>query len=88
MCLSLSDVFTLSCLLTAINVSNEFDQENNEMTLDATGPVSTTADYDFVSKMQASIVGEWDPLGSLWSCTSGDAELYHRDSSLTSISEL
>ena len=52
----LSDVFTLNNLLTAINVSNEFDQENNEMTLDATGPVSTTADYDFVSKMRASIV--------------------------------
>ena len=31
----LSDVFTLNNLLTAINVSNEFDQENNEMTLDA-----------------------------------------------------
>ena len=36
----LSDVFTLNNLLTAINVSNEFDQENNEMTLDATGPLS------------------------------------------------
>ncbi len=40
----------LNNLLTAINGGNEFDQENNEMTLETpTGPVSTTADYDFVS---------------------------------------
>ncbi len=45
----------LNNLLTAINVGNEFDQENNEMTLDATGPVSTTADSILVSKMWASI---------------------------------
>lgn len=52
----LSDVFTLSDLLTHINVKNSLDQENNTMTLDASGDVLTVADYDFVSKMRASVV--------------------------------
>lgn len=52
----LSDVFTLNSLLTEINVLNQFDTQSNTMTLDASGQVSTTADYDFVSKMRASIV--------------------------------
>ena len=52
----LSDVFTLNNLLTAINVENTFDEQQNEIIIDATGDVLTTADYDFVSKMRASIV--------------------------------
>ncbi|WP_124057536.1 UDP-N-acetylglucosamine 1-carboxyvinyltransferase [Vaginisenegalia massiliensis] len=52
----LSDVHTLNELLNNINVLNTFDEENNEMILDASGQVVTTADYDFVSKMRASVV--------------------------------
>lgn len=52
----LSDVYTINELLNNINVKNQFDTENNTIVLDATGDVSTTADYDFVSKMRASIV--------------------------------
>ncbi|HJF16460.1 MAG TPA: UDP-N-acetylglucosamine 1-carboxyvinyltransferase [Globicatella sulfidifaciens] len=52
----LSDVYTINELLNNINVKNKFDTENNTMVLDATGDILTTADYDFVSKMRASIV--------------------------------
>ena len=52
----LSDVYTINELLNNINVKNQFDTENNNMVLDATGDILTTADYDFVSKMRASIV--------------------------------
>ncbi|OFK55875.1 UDP-N-acetylglucosamine 1-carboxyvinyltransferase [Globicatella sp. HMSC072A10] len=52
----LSDVYTINELLNNINVKNKFDTENNTMILDATGDILTTADYDFVSKMRASIV--------------------------------
>ncbi|MCW6676561.1 UDP-N-acetylglucosamine 1-carboxyvinyltransferase [Aerococcaceae bacterium NML180378] len=52
----LSDVAILNELLTNLNVENDFNTETNEMTIDATGDVKTTADYDFVSKMRASIV--------------------------------
>lgn len=51
----LSDVHTLKELLKNINVKNTFDESNNEMEIDATGDVLTVADYDFVSKMRASI---------------------------------
>lgn len=52
----LSDVFTINELLTNINVKNIFNQEENSMVIDATGDITTVADYDFVSKMRASIV--------------------------------
>lgn len=52
----LSDVYTLNELLSNLNVVNQFDEATNEMIIDATGDVQTTADYDFVSKMRASIV--------------------------------
>lgn len=52
----LSDVHTMNELLNNLNVFNTFDKENNEMHIDATGEVSTKADYDFVSIMRASIV--------------------------------
>lgn len=52
----LSDVFTINELLTNINVKNEFKQKENSMVIDATGEIATIADYDFVSKMRASIV--------------------------------
>lgn len=51
----LSDVFTMNELLTNINVENSFNQSNNTMKIDASGNVLTIADYDFVSKMRASI---------------------------------
>ena len=49
----LSDVHTINELLMAINVDSEFDEKNNHVTIDAQGDISTTADYDFVSKMRA-----------------------------------
>lgn len=52
----LSDVYTMKELLTNINVAAKFDETHNKMTIDATGKVLTTADYDYVSKMRASIV--------------------------------
>lgn len=52
----LSDVHTMNELLSNLNVPNQFDEAANEMHIDATGDVSTKADYDFVSKMRASIV--------------------------------
>lgn len=51
----LSDVKTLNALLTNLNVKNTFDEANNTMMIDATGDVTSMADYDFVSKMRASI---------------------------------
>lgn len=52
----LSDVETLNELLNTIQIKTVFDQYENTLTVDATGDVLTTADYDFVSKMRASIV--------------------------------
>lgn len=52
----LSDVYTITELLNNLNVKTAFNTENNTMELDATNEISTTADYDFVSKMRASIV--------------------------------
>ena len=51
----LSDVLTINELLKNINVKNSFDHATNSMEIDATGEVTTVADYDFVSKMRASI---------------------------------
>lgn len=52
----LSDVLTLEELLNNLHIKTSFDKDQNVMTLDARGDISTTADYDFVSKMRASIV--------------------------------
>ncbi|MGX7109327.1 UDP-N-acetylglucosamine 1-carboxyvinyltransferase [Facklamia miroungae] len=52
----LSDVITMNELLKNIDLKTKFNQARNLMTLDATGQVKTMADYDFVSKMRASIV--------------------------------
>ena len=52
----LSDVYTMNELLRTIQVENQFFDGINEMVIDATGDVLTTAEYDFVSKMRASIV--------------------------------
>lgn len=52
----LSDVHTINELLNNINVKNTFDENSNSMTIDATADVDTIADYDFISKMRASIV--------------------------------
>ncbi|UUX33995.1 UDP-N-acetylglucosamine 1-carboxyvinyltransferase [Fundicoccus culcitae] len=52
----LADVHTINELLNQINVKNTFDEPNNTVDVDATGEVLTVADYDFVSKMRASIV--------------------------------
>lgn len=52
----LSDVYTLTELLKHLNITVNFDEKNYAMTLDASRELLTTADYDFVSKMRASIV--------------------------------
>ncbi|WP_282920500.1 UDP-N-acetylglucosamine 1-carboxyvinyltransferase [Ignavigranum ruoffiae] len=51
----LSDVLTINALLNNINVKNSFNHETNTMIIDASGEIDTIADYDFVSKMRASI---------------------------------
>ncbi|MBG9981792.1 UDP-N-acetylglucosamine 1-carboxyvinyltransferase [Aerococcaceae bacterium DSM 111020] len=52
----LSDVYILNELLNTINAVTHFDEANNQLTIDATGDILSVADYDFVSKMRASIV--------------------------------
>ena len=52
----LSDVHTINELLMNIGVWNQFNEATKEMVLDATRDVQSVADYDFVSKMRASIV--------------------------------
>ncbi len=52
----LSDVYILNELLNTINAVTHFDEAKNQLTIDATGDILSIADYDFVSKMRASIV--------------------------------
>lgn len=52
----LSDVILMKDLLDNLNAKVIFDEEENSLHIDATDDISTVADYDFVSKMRASIV--------------------------------
>ncbi len=52
----LSDVFTMNQVIKHLNVAIDFDEGANEVTIDATQPLGIEANYEYVSKMRASIV--------------------------------
>ena len=52
----LSDVFTMNQVIKHLNTTVEFNQEENQVTIDATQPLDVEANYEYVSKMRASIV--------------------------------
>ena len=52
----LSDVFTMNQVIKHLNVAIDFDEDANEVTIDATQPLGIEANYEYVSKMRASIV--------------------------------
>ena len=52
----LSDVFTMNQVIKHLNVAIDFDEDANEVTKDATQPLGIEANYEYVSKMRASIV--------------------------------
>lgn len=52
----LSDVFMMNNVVRGLDISVEFDQEKNQVTVDASGSILDVAPYEYVSKMRASIV--------------------------------
>lgn len=52
----LSDVFMMNQVIRHLNADVEFNENNNEVKIDASGELSAEATYEFVSKMRASIV--------------------------------
>lgn len=52
----LSDVFTMNEVIRHLNADVEFNEENNEITIDASKQLAVEAPYEYVSKMRASIV--------------------------------
>lgn len=52
----LSDVFTMNNVIRFLNAKVGFDQEQKEIMIDATDPLSYEAPFKYVSKMRASIV--------------------------------
>lgn len=52
----LSDVFTMNQVIKHLNVAIDFDEDANEVTIDTTQPLGIEANYEYVSKMRASIV--------------------------------
>lgn len=52
----LSDVFTMNQVIKHLNVDIEFNEEENQVTIDATQPLGIEANYEYVSQMRASIV--------------------------------
>lgn len=52
----LSDVFLMNEVVRHLNASVNFDQRNNQITIDASKELTTEAPYEYVSKMRASIV--------------------------------
>lgn len=53
---NLADVKTIGEVLRSLNAKVEYDTANNEMVIDASGPLSSEAQFEFVSKMRASIL--------------------------------
>ena len=53
----LSDVFTMNQVIKHLNVAIDFDEDANEVTIDATQPLGIEANYEYVSKMRASMPG-------------------------------
>ena len=52
----LSDVFTMNNVVRGLGVSVDFQEEANQVTVDATAPMRDEAPYEYVSQMRASIV--------------------------------
>ncbi|EOS8031863.1 UDP-N-acetylglucosamine 1-carboxyvinyltransferase [Enterococcus hirae] len=52
----LSDVFTMNQVIHHLNVDVVFDEDNNQVTLDASRQLEIEAPYEYVSQMRASIV--------------------------------
>lgn len=52
----LSDVYTMKEVLTHLNLKVQFNEENNEMLLDATNQLNPNTPFEYMSKMRASIV--------------------------------
>lgn len=52
----LSDVFTMNQVIKHLNVDIDFNEEQNEVVIDATKPLGIEANYEYVSQMRASIV--------------------------------
>lgn len=52
----LSDVFTMNNVVRGLNVQVDFDQDQNQVTVDATRQLLDEAPYEYVSQMRASIV--------------------------------
>ncbi|VTX57334.1 UDP-N-acetylglucosamine 1-carboxyvinyltransferase 1 [Enterococcus hirae] len=52
----LSDVFTMNQVIRHLNVDVVFDEDNNQITLDASRQLEIEAPYEYVSQMRASIV--------------------------------
>ncbi|MBO0430677.1 UDP-N-acetylglucosamine 1-carboxyvinyltransferase [Enterococcus sp. DIV0660C] len=52
----LSDVFTMNQVIRHLNVDVDFDEEQNQVTLNASRQLEIEAPYEYVSQMRASIV--------------------------------
>ncbi|WP_429971125.1 UDP-N-acetylglucosamine 1-carboxyvinyltransferase [Fructilactobacillus sp. Tb1] len=52
----LSDVHLMNDVLESLHTKVNFDEENNVITVDATGDLTSEAPFEYVSKMRASIV--------------------------------
>lgn len=52
----LSDVFTMNNVVRGLAIEVDFDQDKNEIVVDATGDILDEAPYEYVSQMRASIV--------------------------------
>ncbi|USS93728.1 UDP-N-acetylglucosamine 1-carboxyvinyltransferase [Fructilactobacillus ixorae] len=52
----LSDVHVMNEVLRSLNLQVDFDENHNQITVDATGSINSEAPFEYVSKMRASIV--------------------------------
>lgn len=52
----LSDVFTMNQVIRHLNVDVDFDEQKNQVTIDASRQLEIEAAYEYVSQMRASIV--------------------------------
>ncbi len=53
---NLADVSIIAEVLKSLNAKVEYDAANNQMIIDATGELSSVAQFEYVSKMRASIL--------------------------------
>lgn len=52
----LSDVFTMNHVVRGLDITVDFNEAANEITVDASGNILDEAPYEYVSQMRASIV--------------------------------